>query len=184
MNFYRFSPHIRYSHYSILNEEQRKTVQKIIYSSKKLVEILAFALMPNHFHFLLKQNIEEGIPKFISTWQNSYARYFNTKYKRKGSLFCEMFKAVRIESREQLIHVSRYIHLNPVTSFLIKIEDFEYYPYNSFCSYSGKKDYEFINKDVIFSEFRSKDSYRKFVFDQVDYQRKLDRIKHFLLDDK
>lgn len=139
--------------------------------------------MLNHFHFLLQQIQDNGISIFLANLQNSYARYFNTKYDRGGSLFREMFKAVRIESEEQLIHVTRYIHLNHVTAYLIKLEELEYYPYTSFPVYMGNVPYEFVSTDLILNHFKTPERYKEFVFNQADYQRKLRNIKHLLLDE-
>src|SRR3989344_4733011 len=80
----------------------------------KLVDVLCFALMPNHFHFLLKQNKSDGISKFMHKLGTSYTNYINLKYERSGILFQGPFKAVEVESDEQLTHLSRYIHLNPL----------------------------------------------------------------------
>ena len=138
--------------------------------------------MPNHFHFLLKNLTEEGIKKFISNFQNSYAKYLNTKTGRTGSLFQQNFKAVRIESNEQLIHVSRYIHLNPVTAYIVKsTEELINYPWSSYPNYY-KKEKSYLKKDLILENFRTANDYKKFVTDQVDYQRELDKIKHFVLE--
>ncbi len=87
---------------------------------KKIVEIVCYCLMPNHFHFLLRQVREGGISEFISKLSNSYTKYFNIKNKRIGPLFQGEFKAIHIETNEQLIHLSRYLHLNPLVAYLIK----------------------------------------------------------------
>lgn len=76
------------------------------------LELICYALMPNHFHFLVKQ-ITPSINYFMGSLGTRYAMYFNRKYKRDGDLFQDVYKAVIIESEEQLLHVSRYIHLNP-----------------------------------------------------------------------
>src|SRR3972149_3368728 len=89
-------------------------------STKKIVDIICYCLMPNHFHFLIKQLKEGGITEFVSKLSNSYTKFYNTKYSRVGPLLQGEFKAVLIENDEQLIHTSRYIHLNPVASFLVK----------------------------------------------------------------
>lgn len=182
IDFYRrVKPSLSFSHYKRLPKEEKERFYENLKKKKHLVEILTFCLMPNHFHFLLRQNKDGGISTFMRTLQNSYARYFNTKYKRAGALFQSMFKAVRIETDEQLIHVSRYIHLNPVSAYLIEINDLEDYPWSSFPIYLGKSKELFINPNSILSHFKSKSVYKEFVFDQADYQRKLQRIKNFNL---
>ena len=137
--------------------------------------------MPNHFHFLIRGLTETGIKEFISNFQNSYAKYFNIKNDRTGSLFQPMFKAVRIESDKQLIHVSRYIHLNPITSYLIETKDLNKYPWSSYSEYINNIE-SFIEKDLILNFFKSAKDYKKFVLDQVEYQRELDKIKHLVLE--
>lgn len=72
--------------------------------------------MPNHFHLLIKQTEQNGISEFVGKFSNSYTKYYNTKHNRVGALLQGQLKAVLIESGEQLIHVSRYIHLNPTSS--------------------------------------------------------------------
>ena len=134
--------------------------------------------MPNHFHFLLQQLVDGGISKLLSNFQNSYTRYFNTRHRRDGALFLDQFKAVRIETDEQLIHVNRYIHLNPYTSYVVKtLKDLEEYEWSSLSEYN-KESKDFVKLDPILKFFRNVEKYRKFVFDQADYQRTLKSIEH------
>ena len=70
---------------------------------------------------------------------SGFSHYFNLRHERVGHLFQGNFGAVRIENEEQLVHVSRYIHLNPVSSYLIRIEDIDDYEYSSFPEYTNKK---------------------------------------------
>lgn len=185
VDFYRFaSPGLRFSHYNRLLSEDKKTfIEKLQKEGKKQISIFAFCLMPNHFHFLLKELENNGIRKFSSNLQNSYAKYFNTKRKRSGSLFQEMFKAVRIESDEQLVHVARYIHLNPFTFFLIKgVNQLKNYPWSSFNNYLQMGKFEFLETDFLMSFFRSKEEFETFTFDQANYQRQLEEIKHLTLE--
>lgn len=181
--FYLYNkPSLRFSFYNRLPKEQKiKFFDDMTKSSIPIVEIICFCLMPNHFHFLLKNLTDDGIKQFISNFQNSYAKYFNIRTDRTGTLFQQNFKAVRIESNEQLIHVSRYIHLNPVTSYIIEAEDLENYPWSSYPDYSGKNT-SYIFKDPVLGQFRSAEDYKKFVLDQVDYQRKLNEVKHLLFE--
>lgn len=138
--------------------------------------------MPNHFHLQLKQKEDQGIAKFLSNLQNSFTRYFNISHERDGSLFLDQFKAIRIETDEQLIHVSRYIHLNPYTGYVVKsLKDLENYSWSSFPDYFQEGE-NLIEKDFILSFFKSSEEYKRFVFDQADYQRKLKEIEHLLLE--
>lgn len=183
IKFYRHKDlPLRFSHYNRLPLEQKGQIGNLIEESPVVIEILAFCLMPNHLHFLLKSLTEDGIIKFMSNLQNSYAKYFNIKHERTGTLFQPMFKAVRIESDEQLIHVCRYIHLNPVTAYLVKtIEDLENYPWSSYIYYLSDS-LSFISKELILSFFKNLKEFKKFTADQVDYQRRLNLIKHLSLE--
>ena len=78
------------------------------------VELLAFCLMPNHFHLLIKQLNERGMSKFMKALISNYSNYFNKKVDREGSLFQGVYKATKVENDAQLLHVSRYIHKNPL----------------------------------------------------------------------
>lgn len=148
---------------------------------KRLVEILSFCLMPNHFHLLLKQLQEDGIKTFLSNFSNSYTKYFNIKSNRVGPLFQGIFKAVRIEDDNQLIHVCRYIHINPVVSLVIKEEELIDYPYTSLPEYLGREE-GFCKKEVVLANFSSLKRFGDFIFDQIDYGKKLESIKHLVFE--
>jgi len=137
--------------------------------------------MPNHYHFLIRQIQDNGISEFISKISNSYTKYFNTRYSRVGPLLQGQFKALRIESDEQLIHVSRYIHLNTIASFLVK--DLKEYPWSSYQNYISSQFDKACSKDFVLSMFKSEHTYEEFVLDQVDYAQKLELIKHLALEE-
>ena len=110
------------------------------------------------------------------------AKYFNLKHKRIGPLFQSMFKAVRIETDDQLLHVSRYIHLNPSTSYIVDIEKLSAFHWSSFPEYLGERSSLFVNYEIILSLVGGKQKYKDFIFDQAEYQRELDKIKHLTLE--
>jgi len=185
LSFYRFStPPVKLSKFFLLSNERReKILSDLNNENKKLVEILAFCLMPNHFHLLLKQVENNGISKYLSNLQNSYTRYFNTKNERIGPLFLDQFKAVRIQTDEQLLHVSRYIHLNPLTSYVVKnFEKLEDYPWSSLKEYLGTNSIKFCSVEPVLNFFKKTESYKKFLQDQVAYQQELHKIKHLILE--
>lgn len=148
-------------------------------SDKKFLNILCYCLMPNHFHFLVRQIEDGGITKFMQQIQNSYGKYINTKYGRIGPLFQGRFKAIRIESDEQLLHVSRYIHLNPIVSGLTK--RLESYGWTSYREYTASD--IICNTTEILNFFSDKQKYIEFINDQIEYGKVLDLIKHHNLDD-
>ena len=79
------------------------------------IELHAYCLMPNHFHLLLKQHETYAIKTFMQSILTRYSMYFNLKYKRTGHLFTGIYKANLIQDDPYLLHVSRYIHRNPMT---------------------------------------------------------------------
>lgn len=79
---------------------------------EKLVNIVAFCLNPNHYHFILEQVAEKGIEKFMQRLGTGYTKYFNNRYQRTGVLFQGKFQAVHIDSNPYLLHVSAYVNLN------------------------------------------------------------------------
>ena len=81
-------------------------------SEKRLVNIVAYCLNPNHFHFILEQIVDGGISEFMKRLSGGYTSYFNNRNKRSGSLFQGVFKAIHIDSNEYLLHLSAYVNLN------------------------------------------------------------------------
>lgn len=135
--------------------------------------------MPNHFHIIVKQQQDKGIYELLSKLSNSYTKYFNTKYNRVGPLFQGEFKAVEVETDEQLVHLSRYIHLNPVAASLVgKIED---YPWSSYLEYTNDTDSICSIQDVL-AFFKGRSFYQKFVEDQISYAKQLNLEKRQFLD--
>ena len=147
---------------------------------EKLVEIIAYCFMPTHVHFILKQLRENGISIFMSNVCNSYARYFNTKHKRKGPLWEGRFKNVLVETDEQLLHLTRYIHLNPVTAGLCrKPEEWATSSYREYVSKVSDSD-RICRYDGLLDIDSS--SYRKFVEDRISYQKELAKIKSTIIE--
>lgn len=181
--YYRFADLLlRFSHFIRLDIEAQSLALNNLIDENKQVEILCYCFMPNHFHLLLQQTKDNGISKFVANLTNSYTKYFNTKYDRVGPLFQGLFKAVHIENDEQLLHVSRYIHLNPATSFLIKDEELARYEWSSYSEYLKSGNSNLVDKRLIMSFFSNINKYEEFVLDQVDYTRNLERINHLVFD--
>lgn len=187
VNYYRFSnTPFSFSRLVSLPKEERKKVLTGLREENIInVEILAYCLMPNHFHFLLKQITDKGISVFMKNLQDGYVKYFNIKNERVGPLFQSMFKAVRIETDEQLLHVSRYIHLNPSTAYIVGPEALENYKWSSLVIYLNKESDNignFVNRKIVMDFFRDGKDYLEFILNQASYQRELDKIKHLVLE--
>lgn len=182
IDYYRFPQSTRYSKFRKLSVREKMDYYEKMLKKPPLVEIYAFALMPDHFHFLLKQIQDKGISKFVSFFQNSSAKYFNLRNKRHGALFVNPFKAKRVATDEEFMHVSRYIHLNPVTSFLINLNQVTTDSRTSLPYYLQPIEKSLINTDEIIGMFESKEKYLDFINNQADYQRKLHLIKKLLIE--
>lgn len=149
-------------------------------SENRLVEVHCYCLMPNHFHFLVRQMKNNGISIFLSQISNSYTKYFNLKYDKVGALLQGVFKSVRIESDEQLIHLSRYIHINPQVSGLAKnIND---YPWSSLSEYTSACSGICLTNSIL-EYFSTKEEYKKFLEDQIEYGETLEALKHHVIDE-
>lgn len=126
------------------------------------VSLLCFCLMPNHFHMLLHQKTKDGITKFMRQITTAYSMYFNKRYDRVGPLFQGTFKAVPVETDEQLLHLSRFIHLNPVERG-VSLKEFQW---SSYLNYLKKKQADWVKTDLILGFFNNQNpnsSYENFV---------------------
>lgn len=173
--YYQFSgPKPRFSTYNRFRA-------KDFTANPKIVEIICYCLMPNHFHFLLRQTKKGGLTEFIRKLTNSYTKYFNIKHDRSGPLFQGEFKAVNIETDEQLLHLSRYIHLNPFVSGIVK--NLNSFPYSSYKDFIKPSLTKLCVVEPILEFFKDSKGYEKFIKDHQSYAKELETIKHFLIDE-
>lgn len=138
------------------------------------IALLAFCLMPNHFHLLVYQSNERGIEELMRSIATAYSMYYNRKYGHIGPVFQGAFKGVLISNDSYLQHISRYIHLNP--------RDYRHYAYSSYSAYLGRIEYEWLDPAPIMELFESTEDYAEFVADYVGQKALLDEIKPFLAD--
>lgn len=142
------------------------------YLKKHEVTLLAHCLMPNHLHLLLRQDGNESIDRFIHRLHTAYTMYFNKKYEKVGAVFQGRFKAKMIDTDEYLLHVSRYIHINPIELFhaqgrALSTELVEY-PWSSYGEYVELRPKFLCDPTIILNYFsnsplRGKTTYRAFV---------------------
>jgi len=132
---------------------------------RKIVQLMCYTLMPNHYHFLLQQRSYGGIQQFVSNLINSFTRYCNRLHGRKGPLFLPQFKSVSILSLQQLLYTSKYIHLNPVKSGLVEsVDDLIHYKWTSYHEYMGYRRKGLVNTGRIIRHFDfSTDRYKKYL---------------------
>lgn len=184
VKYYRIDNDAKFSdfiNFKIVQKEGFNNVLEVISKDKnKLVQIIAYCIMPTHFHLILKQLTEDGIAKYMKDILNSYTRYFNIKHKRKGPLWESRFKSVLVDSDEQLLHLIRYIHLNPVTAKLIdRPEKWDFSSYKEYLL----KDNDYASVCQFDDILDIKPSwYCKFVNDRISYQRELAKIKNLIID--
>jgi len=142
-----------------------KKVKEIL--EERNVGLVAFALMPNHFHLLVR-NLEDGILSvYMHRILTAYSKYFNAKYNRKGHVFHGPFGAVHIKNNNQLLHLSAYIHKNPKK--LPGWENsYDKYPWSSYQDYIGLNRWgNFLTTDIVLKQFKDQTKYRGFVFESL-----------------
>lgn len=129
--------------------------------NERLVDIVSFCLMPNHFHLALKQKIDGGVSRFLHKLGTGHTNFFNLKYQRTGSLFQGSFKAVHVLDDRHLKHLVRYIHLNPlelvepnwkkegIKSWGKAKLFLDFYRWSSYCYYISKAKTTLLNMELI-----------------------------------
>ena len=163
-----------------LLNKQNKTFYEVLKIKKEdlLVSIGAWAIMPNHFHMLVRQEVDGGITKFMKKLGTGYSMFFNIKYERKGALFGGLFKAKLIGNDDNYMRqLFAYIHLNPLEIKFPEWEDdlnrssvemkifLEQYRYSSYKDYIGEDRVEknILKKDNFPDYFKNDQSFREFV---------------------
>ncbi len=163
-----------------LEHEKNYYPNLLVLNQLNNVKFITWHIMPDHYHFMVKLLKGESFSKYVSDVENSFTKFLNLKIKRKGPLWESRFKAVRIRNNEQLLHTTRYIHLNAVSAGLV--DKPEGWPFSSYR--------EIITNPTLLKNTLTEISisdvglYKKFVEDRIDYQRKLQKIKKLLIDGK
>ena len=133
--------------------------------TEKLVEILAFCLMPNHYHLMLRQLVENGITEFMRKTGTGHTNYFNIKYERVGPLFQGKYKIAPVKNEAHFIHLPYYIHLNPldavepkwregnIKNIEMAINFLESYRWSSYLDYIGKENFPLITDRNFLNDF-------------------------------
>lgn len=140
------------------------------------VELVAFCLMPNHFHLLVFLKEPQGIVHLTRSVMTAYTMYFNKKYKRSGGLYEGAFLASPINSDVYLWHVSRYIHQNPRDLGY----DYRKYPYSSMQYYSGRLQADWLSIQRLVETDKDRKEYLQFVADYQTMNAELDHLKQIL----
>ncbi|MFA6251206.1 MAG: transposase [Candidatus Paceibacterota bacterium] len=146
-----------------------------------LVEILAYCLMDNHFHLMVRQKTENGITEFMRKLGTGYTNYFNKKYERTGALFQGKFKSVNLKKDSHLMYLPIYIHLNPLDYKFKewregKINDLEKaidflnkYRWSSYLDYVGQKNFpSIIKKDFLLHRLGGEEKQKKEILNWIE----------------
>lgn len=143
-----------------------------IYSNKnpqeKIVSIITYSILPNHFHMVLKQLSQNGISIFLSKLSNSYTKSFNAKNNRSGPLFSGSFKSSPALDQQLITSVSSYIHSEPLRIGLVT--NLQRFPFSSYLEYLGLEN-GFCEKDDILSQFSNINAYQSFVLEKTTQQK-------------
>lgn len=140
------------------------------------IKLLAYCLMPNHFHLLVKQKTDSAITELIRKVCTAYSLVFNQRYNRVGALFQGRYKAVLIDTDEQLMHISRYIHQNPKEVAEDGPMQVLNYPYSSLSQYLGKYKTAWLHPEEILTYFSQKSpvlDYKNFVLEKETEEESL-----------
>lgn len=134
------------------------------------VKLIAYCLMPNHYHLMVWQKEADRINFFMRSLATKYSRYFNRKYNRLGPVFQSVYKAVLVETEEQQVYLTKYIHRNPVELLPARslLAD---YKYSSYGQYLGLFNQSWVNKNEILdliSKIGENKSYEDYVEETGD----------------
>ena len=139
------------------------------------LSVIAYCLLPNHYHFLLRPDDDEAISRFIQRLFNSYTQAFNKQQKRSGTLFEGRAKSVLIDNEKYALHLCRYIHLNPVKAGLVTHPS--EWPYSNYLEWVEQRDGNLVDRAFVQEYFPITTDYEGFVMSEVDplQEQKLQR---------
>jgi putative transposase len=143
--------------------------------------LICYCLMPNHFHFLIRQNTNLPVSKLVSKLCTGYSMVYNKKYKKTGNLLQSKFRAIRVDTDTYLLWLSAYIHNNPKTAGLV--DDLQDYQFSSYLDYVGQRKGKLCDQSLILEMFKNdRQVYKKFVSESFDIIKKKKDLELLLLD--
>ena len=142
------------------------------------VTVIAYCLMDNHYHFLLRQDGDIEISKFMQAVFNVYTKAFNTKYNHSGTLFEGPYKAISVDGNEYLLHLCRYIHRNPLEAGLVANP--EQWHYSNYVEFVGKRNGVLVDHKFVEVNFVSAEAYEDFVMNYLPPEKTQKELRHYL----
>ena len=134
--------------------------------------VFAYCLMPNHFHFLLRQDDDKPIYQIFNDLNNSYVQHYNIKYSRKGHLYKGQLQHKRIKNDEYIICLCQYIHFNPHKAGLVN--DLSDWKYSNYLEWIGKRNGILFNDELLKIYFESAELYQQQIRYYEDYNKDKD----------
>ncbi len=148
------------------------------YEQKYNISVIAYCLVPNHYHLLVYQTSDIPVSRFIQSMNNAFVQGMNSQLKRKGTLFEGAAKSRLIENEEYLLQVCRYIHLNPLKHKLVQnLSDWKFSNYQN--CINGWNGY-LADSGFIEDLFQSKNNYREFVEDYIPAMDEFNELKEYV----
>jgi REP element-mobilizing transposase RayT len=131
--------------------------------------LIAYSLLPNHYHFLIRQDGDTPAGFLPQNVFNSYSKAYNKRYQHSGTLFEGPYKAIYVERRAHLLHLCRYIHANPVTHGLVR--RVEEWPYSNYLEWVGERDGTLVDREFVRDCFGAADDYRQYVWEYILFRQ-------------
>lgn len=159
---------------SIFREEQNylyllRLLKKVTTESN--ITVIAYCLLPNHDHWLLRQDGDISAGKAPTRVFGSYAQAFNKSHQRAGTLFEGPYKAITVDNNAYLLHLCRYIHLNPVRHGLVASP--QDWPYSNYPEWLGQRPGTLVDKQFVQENFNGPQAYQTFVDESLRQPGKL-----------
>lgn len=144
------------------------------------ISLIVYCLMPNHYHFILRQDSEKSISFFMRDIFNAYVQAVNIQQSRSGALFEGRFKHIHIDKNEYVLHLCRYIHLNPVNANLISSP--ADWKFSNYLDWIGKRNGQLTDIDFMKDNFNTCVNYRKFVMEYQEEEDYFEKIQKYVLE--
>jgi REP element-mobilizing transposase RayT len=150
---------------------------------KKLVKefeitIIAYCLMSNHYHFLLRQDGEKQISAFMQAVFFKYSLHFNARHHHSGTIFEGPFQAIPVDRNTYLLHLCRYIHRNPLeAAIVVKPEQWDY---SNYAEFIGIRNGALVDREFVKINFGSPENYADYVMNYIPPEKEQKELRHYL----